>query len=681
MPSENRYSRVFKSESFWLALMFWLTALHLPSPFEAFLAVLFVYAVWQLRPATKGAAIGLGFAIWVGLAFATQLLLLALPKALVWSWLSSSAIRVPAQLGFFLSIGKLGSWVAFASTALLRYYELNEKAAGGKRLRFAVASTIIWAGFALVGERVFLPDLGSRDVISVDPLVSLAIFLAFPVSFLFWRFKGRSWITRCLLAVAALFSVSLVYYVLPLAMMFFRASMLTVSFYVVAISVNSKLWHPYNVAVAILWAGAAAYLGSTPKGDASTGRMNLRLLPLLPVLLCAVPALAVAFSLDFHKQHVEAMKEAEKVARGEREQKKLAAMLKWRLLLPREAPSELATLQPPVVGPDGAAYVVVRRESRLHAVDSSGHLKWSFPGVISAEPAVGPGGTVYAVGVDSALYALDDGTGQIRWSTKFSDGLAMICTGPALAADGTVYTLTQQNSFTLQLNAVSPNGKLRWQVSEPTDKMCSIHDVVEMAPQLLPSPVVASDGTIYFTHAGLLYAVDPRGTHKWSAHTERPIAKMLLGKQGEVYAYGEQLTAFDPGGAEQWTSQWHTALWLHPDIGQDGTIYLVDSGPAGRGLVAINPDGSEKWTLADDASIQSVLASPDGTLYISAGNGAFYALDADRHKLDWGYTSAIQGCAPVMAPDGTIYAATYDGEFFALHPPSRERSQSSQMPQ
>jgi outer membrane protein assembly factor BamB len=496
----------------------------------------------------------------------------------------------------------------------------------------------------------------------------LPIFVVFPASFLFWRLKGNSWGTRCLLALAALLAVSLTYWVLPIALTFTRAFMLTVPLYVIAVAVTSKAWTIQNVAAGILWAGLAAYLRSPMADDASSDRLGRRFSPLLPVLVCAVPALAGAFSLDIHHRHVEARIEAEKVERGKQMMQKLDAMVKWRLVLPRDVPSSLAIVQPPLVGPDGSAYLVARKESRLHAVDSSGNLKWSFSGVIAADPAVSADGTVYVVGMAHTLHALDAGSGQMRWSTQFSDGLDQICTGPALAADGTVYILTQRNPFSLRLNAVTPEGKLRWQVAEPSEKMCSTHDVPEMAPQLLPSPIVGRDGTIFFTNDGVLHAVEPRGSNKWSAPTERPIAKMLLGKQGQVYTYAQQLAAFDANGQLQWTSPWHTALYLHPDIGEDGTIYLVESTGSGQKLVAVNPDGSEKWTFASDSAVQAVLASPDGKMYISAGNGALYALDAERHKLDWGYTSTIQACAPVMAPDG---------EFFALHQPNQVSRQGA----
>jgi outer membrane protein assembly factor BamB len=680
LPAARRF-RTLQSHSFWLALLFWLTYLHLPSFFEAALAIVFVGLVWQLSPRTKWTAIGLSFAIWLGLSLTTQLLLLALPKAMAWSWLSSSTVRIPAQVGYVAPLGSVGSWIVFVATALLRYYDCAENSKGGVRLRFVIASTIVWASFSLAGETLFAAPVSGLAA-NFAPLVSLPLFLAFPASFLFWRFKGRSWIARCLVAFAALRAVSLAYVVAVWALMFTRAMMLTVPLYIIAIAVTSRAWQPQSMVVGILWAGVAAYLRSTTDEGAGTATdsRSLRSSPLLPVLVCAIPALAVAFSIDAQHRIAEAKIEAEKVARGARNQQKLAAMLKWRLVLPREEPTSLVILQPPVVGPDGSAYVVARKESQLHAVDSSGQLKWSFPGVIAANPVVSPHGTVYVVGSAHTLFALDEKSGQTRWSTQFSNGLDLICTGPALAADGTVYTVTQRNSSSLQLNALTPDGKLLWQLTEPSEKMCSIRDVPEMAPQVLPPPVVASDGTIYFTHEATLYAVDPRGTEKWTAPTEGPIARLLLGKHGEVYTYAEKLTAFDANGRRQWTSPWRTALWLHPDIGEDGTIYLVDATEYTRKLVAINPDGSEKWTFAGDSAIQAVAAGSDGIIYVYAGNGALYALNAQHDRLDWGYGSTIASCVPAVAPDGSVYAATFDGEFFALHPPSRLILQSSQAP-
>jgi outer membrane protein assembly factor BamB len=379
--------------------------------------------------------------------------------------------------------------------------------------------------------------------------------------------------------------------------------------------------------------------------------------------------LALALLLNIYQQRVTARESAKSQERNrienQKAEAKLAAMLKWKLMLPREAPSVLHMVEPPAVGPDGSVYVVSRSEHRLHAVDSSGNVQWSFPGVIGAEPAVGFGGAVYAAGVDNSLYALDPVTGQTQWSTKFSGGAAKICTGPAQAPGGNVYILSQQDPHTLDLNAVAPDGKLLWQVHEPAEQMCPAEGPPEMFTQLLPPPVVADDGIIYFSNDGMLFAVGPQGAGEWSAETERPFARLVVGRHSEVYAYGEHLTAFGANGQLRWTIQRTTSNGLIPSVSEDGTIYFVDTSRSAYNLVAIDPGGSEKWTFALEPWIKSLHVGPDGAIYISGSNGTLYALDSERRKLDWGYW----GDSVAIARDGTIYAVTYDGSLYALNPP------------
>ncbi|MGA7380286.1 MAG: PQQ-binding-like beta-propeller repeat protein [Terriglobales bacterium] len=318
-------------------------------------------------------------------------------------------------------------------------------------------------------------------------------------------------------------------------------------------------------------------------------------------------------------------------------------------------------LAPPLVGPDGTAYVVARKENRLHAIDPSGQVKWSFSGVISAEPAVGQD-TATVVGTDQTLYSLDATTGQVRWSTKFAEGSAIICAGPARASDGTIYTITQENASSVVLNATSAEGKLNWQLTELSGHMCSTRDQVEMWPQLLPAPVVGTDGMIYFTHEGTLHAIDSSGRERWSAPTDRPVARVLLG-HGAIYTYGENIIAFNFDGEPQWSRRRRSAASVSPSIGEDGTLYLPDYDNMGGLLLALNPDGSEKWTFRGIPGIADVLAGPNGIIYLSTPG--LCAIDTDHQRLDWNYGSGT----PALAPDGTIYSVGYDGDLYRLNPP------------
>src|SRR5271169_4372493 len=107
MPAAAQRFRALQSQSFWLAVLFWLTCQHVPSLFGTVLAVLFVFSVWQLNPRTRWSAIGFSLVILLGLGIATQLFLRALPKATALSWLSPYLVRVPAQIAYVAPLGGL----------------------------------------------------------------------------------------------------------------------------------------------------------------------------------------------------------------------------------------------------------------------------------------------------------------------------------------------------------------------------------------------------------------------------------------------------------------------------------------------------------------------------------------------------------------------------------------------
>ena len=86
------------------------------------------------------------------------------------------------------------------------------------------------------------------------------------------------------------------------------------------------------------------------------------------------------------------------------------------------------------------------------------------------------------------------------------------------------------------------------------------------------SPAVSSDGTVYFSVLGNLYAITNGGSNKWSFPLQT-------------------------GGDNVYSS---------PAIGSDGTIYV-----ASGELYAINPDGSQKWTYPAGAGDGSPAIGPD----------------------------------------------------------------------
>src|SRR5689334_11597942 len=80
-----------------------------------------------------------------------------------------------------------------------------------------------------------------------------------------------------------------------------------------------------------------------------------------------------------------------------------------------------------------------------------------------------------------------------------------------------------------------------------------------------------------------------------------------------------------------------------PAIGTDGVIYLTTSGstkfynPAGGRLVAVNPNGVEKWAFSIRSEIKSSPAvGADGTIYFGGRDRRLYAVNP-AGKAKWSF--------------------------------------------
>jgi outer membrane protein assembly factor BamB len=223
----------------------------------------------------------------------------------------------------------------------------------------------------------------------------------------------------------------------------------------------------------------------------------------------------------------------------------------------------------PVIGNDGTIYFG-DEDAYINALYPNGTLKWRYrtTGAVLSSPAIGSDRTIYCGSHDGGLYALDPDTGVVIW--RFATG-GWVRTAPCIAEDGTIYCVSLDN----YLYAIAPNGSMKWR----TDVGAGT------------SPTIGHDGTIY---AGWnkLYAVNPIDGHiNW---------------------------VYDPGSNRciEGGTPAHSA---------DGTIYCgviyrVGGSSQGGEIVAINPDGTEKWreTIADYRVQSAPAISEDGTIYIGS---------------------------------------------------------------
>ncbi|MXZ46321.1 MAG: PQQ-binding-like beta-propeller repeat protein [Chloroflexi bacterium] len=314
------------------------------------------------------------------------------------------------------------------------------------------------------------------------------------------------------------------------------------------------------------------------------------------------------------------------------------------------------------IGTDGTIYVgwndSPAQTSHWYALSPQGGILWTvdLPGLTKwGMPAIEADGTLYfgaSIGSAGSLVAVDPG-GSIRW---ILDGLDRTSSSPALAPDGTIHVAAGRHVY-----AIDPQGEIRWtyEISAGT---------------FLSSPAVASDGTIYVggdDHA--LHAINRDGSPRWQFETGNLIrAPPSIGPDGAIYVPSDdgRLYAVDPDGSERWSvvvsrpppgyEGSRASVSSPPSIGPDGAIYVL-----GRGLFAINPDGSIRWHF--DSSTSGFRTTPllgaDGTVYLGSGV-TVTALDPQGRHL-WDYqpgTDALSGvyvlASPAIGADGTIIATS-----------------------
>jgi outer membrane protein assembly factor BamB len=143
------------------------------------------------------------------------------------------------------------------------------------------------------------------------------------------------------------------------------------------------------------------------------------------------------------------------------------------------------------------------------------------------------------------------------------------------------------------------------------------------------APCIAEDGTIYCVSLdGYLYAVSPNGTMKWKTNVGAGTSP-TVGPDGTIYAGWNVLHAVNPvNGSIKWIFNPGSNRCIEggtPAHSADGTIYcgaIIRIGDISQGgeIIAINPNGIEKWrsTIADFEVRSAPAISEDGTVYIGS---------------------------------------------------------------
>jgi outer membrane protein assembly factor BamB len=244
------------------------------------------------------------------------------------------------------------------------------------------------------------------------------------------------------------------------------------------------------------------------------------------------------------------------------------------------------TYASPTVGPDGIIYTPATDNWNVIAFYPNGTVKWSFHANerVFSSPAIGDDGTIYCTSYGAYLYALYPENGTVKW--QYNTG-GSVRTSACIADDGTIYVVSVNGV----LHALFPNGTLKWQANIDGGT----------------SPTIGLDGTIYCGYHAL-YAFNPDGSLKW---------------------------VFNPGNIGEIKEG-------TPCNSLDGIIYFGTYASDGGDLIAVNPNGTERWRLhlASGYIMSAPAIGSDGTVYVGSWNDGTL-------PYSYGYLHAIN----VLDPD------------------------------
>jgi outer membrane protein assembly factor BamB len=147
-----------------------------------------------------------------------------------------------------------------------------------------------------------------------------------------------------------------------------------------------------------------------------------------------------------------------------------------------------------------------------------------------------------------------------------------------------------------------------------------------------------------------------------------------IARDGTIYlaTFDGQFVAVNPDGTVKWTYVASGDISSSsPGIASDGTVYFTGSDPfpehRGR-LYAVSPPGTLKWTYRTDGNTDEVSPTlgPDGTIYITSFDGFLHAVRPDG-TLKWRFDCPdpddcfVLVDVPAVGPDGTVYFGSDGG--------------------
>ncbi len=248
---------------------------------------------------------------------------------------------------------------------------------------------------------------------------------------------------------------------------------------------------------------------------------------------------------------------------------------------------------------------------------------------------------------------------------------------PVAGDDGTVYVGESWKYYEKRFHALNPDGSPRWAFT--------CRGSVSLRPR------INNDGTILFT-AGLgwntniynFYLLNPDGTERWrlpmlwfsTEYIYRGDILYVLSsieeytdENGETDRTGYGIHAVGADGFLEWSflpEDSGFGPWLRElEIGLDGTLFVARQ----HILYAVNPDGSQKWTLSMEEETAHMTTGPDGAIHTVSKSGVLQRVTPDQGTPAWKFQmGAAAATPPVVSRDGTLHVVSDEQILYAVNP-------------
>ncbi len=227
-------------------------------------------------------------------------------------------------------------------------------------------------------------------------------------------------------------------------------------------------------------------------------------------------------------------------------------------------------------------------DHKVYAVNFEGQPIWDQPfpteKEIWARPAADPeADRIYVASMDHHLYAVNPANGSKVWKTKGLDG--SIVGTPALSEDQILYTGTIAKEV-IALDA--QNGGEIWRFGT--------EDWVWAGPAIQENRLYCGD------LSGTFYAIDRESAELlWKVQPGEAIVSTPLVTEEAIYFTSEDgaLVSVSPDGTIQWQQDFEGHTYTGPIAAEAHELILVSTDQPDALLVAMNSNGTQKWTFGE----------------------------------------------------------------------------------